>query len=47
MTASKDAAKEGWPTLLAAHAAAWASLWGSDIVVPGQPDLQSWLRGGR
>jgi trehalose/maltose hydrolase-like predicted phosphorylase len=46
VTESQDAAAEGWATLFSAHAAAWAGLWSGDILVPGQADLQSWVRSG-
>lgn len=34
----------GWQALFAANEAAWSPLWDADIDVPGQPDLQAWLR---
>ncbi|KJY43417.1 haloacid dehalogenase [Streptomyces sp. NRRL B-1568] len=43
-TASLRAARRGWDGLLSAHTAAWARLWRSDIEVPGQRDLQAWVR---
>ncbi|QIQ02881.1 glycosyl hydrolase family 65 protein [Streptomyces liangshanensis] len=42
--ASRRAAARGWQGLFAANAAAWAPLWDADVSVPGQPDLQAWLR---
>ena len=42
--ASRRAARSGWDQLLSDHARAWRTLWASDIVVAGQPDLQRWLR---
>jgi trehalose/maltose hydrolase-like predicted phosphorylase len=44
IAASQQAASTGWTTLLAGHAAAWADLWTSDIVVSGRPELQEWIR---
>jgi len=44
VAASQKAAAEGWTSLFADHAAAWADLWQSDITVANQPDLQNWLR---
>ena len=46
VAASQDAAQRGWSALLASHAAAWADLWRSDIVLPDRPDLQAWIRSG-
>lgn len=43
-TASLRAARRGWDALLRAHTAAWARLWRSDIEVPGQRQLQEWIR---
>ncbi|MFB7633724.1 discoidin domain-containing protein [Streptomyces sp. NPDC056149] len=43
-TASRRAADRGWTALTAQHRAAWRALWRSDIEVPGQPALQSWIR---
>ncbi|MGK5728021.1 discoidin domain-containing protein [Streptomyces sp. URMC 124] len=45
--ASQRAARRGWDGLLRAHSAAWARLWRSDIEVPGQRDLQAWVRSSR
>ncbi|MFE3141799.1 discoidin domain-containing protein [Streptomyces scopuliridis] len=42
--AARRAAGRGWPVLFAANEAAWSPLWAADVDVPGQPDLQSWLR---
>jgi trehalose/maltose hydrolase-like predicted phosphorylase len=44
LRASRAAATLGWGALLAADAAAWRRLWRSDVVLPGQPELQSWVR---
>jgi trehalose/maltose hydrolase-like predicted phosphorylase len=44
ISASQQAAATGWSALLAGHAAAWADLWQSDIVVEGRPELQEWIR---
>lgn len=44
--AARRAAAWGWDRLFDRHAAAWDRLWRSDIVVPGRPDLQVWLRSG-
>ena len=44
--ASRAAAARGWRQLLARHALAWRTLWRSDIVVAGRPELQAWVRGG-
>jgi len=46
VTASQTAAAQGWERLLTDHAAAWADLWRSDIVLPDRPDLQAWIRSG-
>jgi trehalose/maltose hydrolase-like predicted phosphorylase len=46
VAASQDAAQQGWSGLLSGHAAAWADLWRSDIVLPDRPDLQTWIRSG-
>ncbi|MFK8906657.1 glycosyl hydrolase family 65 protein, partial [Streptomyces sp. YS-3] len=42
--ASRRAAGRGWEALLRSHTAAWARLWRSDIEVPGQPEMQTWVR---
>ncbi|MFF4605301.1 discoidin domain-containing protein [Streptomyces sp. NPDC001339] len=42
--AAQRAADRGWQALLRAHTTAWARLWRSDIEVPGQRDLQAWVR---
>ena len=44
ISASQGAASAGWNTLFSGHAAAWADLWKSDIVVAGRPELQEWVR---
>jgi trehalose/maltose hydrolase-like predicted phosphorylase len=46
VSASREAAAEGWDRLLARQTAAWDRLWRSDIVIPGHQDLQAWLRSG-
>jgi trehalose/maltose hydrolase-like predicted phosphorylase len=46
VTASQQAADEGWSALSSAHVAAWDALWRSDIVLPDRPDLQQWVRAG-
>ncbi len=43
--ASRAAAALGWRQLLARHALSWRTLWRSDIVVAGRPELQAWVRG--
>lgn len=42
--ASQRAADRGWDALLRSHTAAWSRLWRSDIEVPGQREMQSWVR---
>ncbi|WP_327709057.1 discoidin domain-containing protein [Streptomyces sp. NBC_00464] len=42
--ASRDAARRGWPAVLAENAAVWRRDWAADVSVPGSPDLQKWLR---
>lgn len=44
VAASRRAAGRGWDALFAGHTAAWHKLWRSDIEVPGQGELQSWVR---
>jgi trehalose/maltose hydrolase-like predicted phosphorylase len=46
VSASRQAAEQGWSGLFGDHADAWAELWRSDIVVGGSPDLQAWVRSG-
>jgi trehalose/maltose hydrolase-like predicted phosphorylase len=46
VAASQDAVQQGWPALLSGHAAAWADLWRSDVVMADRPDLQAWVRSG-
>ena len=46
VSASQQAADDGWSALSSAHVAAWDALWRSDIVLPGRPDLQQWVRAG-
>jgi trehalose/maltose hydrolase-like predicted phosphorylase len=46
VSASQTAAAQGWPSVLSGHAAAWADLWRSDVVLPDRPDLQAWIRSG-
>ncbi|MDK0521905.1 discoidin domain-containing protein [Streptomyces sp. ML-6] len=42
--ASRRAARRGWSGVLAANAAAWRRVWAADVLVPGRPELQKWLR---
>ncbi|WP_328719626.1 discoidin domain-containing protein [Streptomyces sp. NBC_00247] len=42
--ASRRAARRGWARMLADSAALWRRDWSSDVLVPGSPDLQRWLR---
>ncbi|WP_327180144.1 discoidin domain-containing protein [Streptomyces sp. NBC_01335] len=42
--ASRRAAGRGWARVLADSAALWRRDWSSDVLVPGSPDLQRWLR---
>ncbi|MFD6530046.1 discoidin domain-containing protein [Streptomyces sp. NPDC060184] len=42
--ASGRAAGRGWARVLADSAAIWHREWSSDVLVPGRPDLQRWLR---
>lgn len=42
--ASLRAAGRGWERVLADSAAVWRRDWSSDVLVPGSPDLQRWLR---
>lgn len=44
--ASTAAAARGWPAVLDEQVGAWRQLWHSDVQVPGDPRLQSWLRSG-
>lgn len=44
VAASQRAAGRGWDALFAGHTAAWRGLWRGDIEVPGQGELQSWVR---
>ncbi|MFI1972151.1 discoidin domain-containing protein [Streptomyces cinnamoneus] len=46
-SASQRAARRGWDGLLRDHVASWARLWRADIEVPGQRDLQAWVRSAR
>lgn len=43
--AAQRAVRTGWAKLLAETSAAWRARWRGDIEVPGQPDLQTWVRG--
>ncbi|MFI1964946.1 discoidin domain-containing protein [Streptomyces pathocidini] len=47
VAASQRAADRGWDALFEANAAAWDQLWRGDIEVPGQPELQAWVRSAR
>ncbi|MGW2178817.1 discoidin domain-containing protein [Streptomyces sp. NPDC001732] len=42
--ASRRAARRGWAGVLAANAEAWRRVWAADVLVPGRPELQKWLR---
>ncbi|WP_327268394.1 discoidin domain-containing protein [Streptomyces sp. NBC_01218] len=42
--ASRRAARRGWDRVLADSTALWRRAWSSDVLVPGAPDLQRWLR---
>ncbi|MGW1462783.1 discoidin domain-containing protein [Streptomyces sp. NPDC002308] len=42
--ASRRAAGRGWARVLADSTAVWRRDWSSDVLVPGSPDLQRWLR---
>ncbi|MFF1920634.1 discoidin domain-containing protein [Streptomyces sp. NPDC058221] len=42
--ASLRAARLGWSALVGENAAAWRRDWAADVLVPGSPDLQKWLR---
>ncbi|MFF3953314.1 discoidin domain-containing protein [Streptomyces sp. NPDC001890] len=42
--AARRAGRRGWSGVLTANAAAWRRAWAADILVPGSPDLQKWLR---
>ncbi|MFF8915487.1 discoidin domain-containing protein [Streptomyces sp. NPDC015032] len=42
--ASRRAARRGWSGVLDANAAAWRRAWAADVLVPGSPELQKWLR---
>lgn len=42
--ASRRAARLGWSAVLDENAAAWRRDWSADVLVPGSPDLQKWLR---
>ncbi|MCH6160422.1 glycosyl hydrolase family 65 protein [Streptomyces marispadix] len=44
LAASRRAAARGWERTHSAHTAAWKRLWRSDVLVPGRPGLQRWLR---
>ncbi|MEU0507470.1 discoidin domain-containing protein [Nocardia sp. NPDC005998] len=43
--AAQRAVRSGWAELLADTSAAWRERWRGDIEVPGQPDVQTWVRG--
>ncbi|MEV8454011.1 glycosyl hydrolase family 65 protein [Streptomyces sp. NPDC052095] len=45
--AARRAARRGWSGVLAANAAAWRRDLSADIAVPGDPELQKWLRAAR
>ncbi|MFI1395228.1 discoidin domain-containing protein [Streptomyces sp. NPDC020681] len=42
--AARRAAGRGWHALLHANTEAWSALWTSDVLTPGEPQLQTWLR---
>ncbi|MFB6818011.1 glycosyl hydrolase family 65 protein [Streptomyces sp. NPDC056347] len=42
--AARRAARRGWSGVLSANAAAWRRDWAADVTVPGDPELQKWLR---
>jgi trehalose/maltose hydrolase-like predicted phosphorylase len=44
VSASRNAAGQGWGAVFADHAAAWSDLWQSDVTVANHPDLQDWVR---
>jgi trehalose/maltose hydrolase-like predicted phosphorylase len=44
VSASRNAAGQGWGAVFTDHAAAWSDLWQSDVTVPNRPDLQDWVR---
>ncbi|WP_051182769.1 discoidin domain-containing protein [Nocardia vinacea] len=43
--AARRAADKGWPRLLADTAAVWRTLWRGEVVIPDDPEIQSWVRG--
>ncbi|MEV6275521.1 discoidin domain-containing protein [Nocardia sp. NPDC051832] len=45
LTFARAAAHKGWTELLGQSAAIWRDLWRGDIATPGDPELQSWIRG--
>ncbi|KQX36150.1 haloacid dehalogenase [Streptomyces sp. Root63] len=42
--AAHRAARRGWDRIFAANEAAWREAWSADVLVPGDPGLQGWLR---
>ncbi|WP_433572316.1 discoidin domain-containing protein [Streptomyces sp. CA-251247] len=42
--AARRAADRGWRQLMDANSAAWSTLWAADVLTPGRPELQTWLR---
>ncbi|MFD4335647.1 discoidin domain-containing protein [Streptomyces anulatus] len=42
--AAHRAARRGWDRVFAANEAAWREAWSADVLVPGDPELQGWLR---
>ncbi|WP_406246924.1 discoidin domain-containing protein [Streptomyces anulatus] len=42
--AAHRAARRGWDRVFAANEAAWREAWSADVLVPGDPGLQGWLR---
>ncbi|MDX3595035.1 discoidin domain-containing protein [Streptomyces sp. ID03-2B] len=42
--AAHRAARRGWDRVFAANEAAWREAWSADVLVPGDRELQGWLR---
>ncbi|MFJ9622132.1 glycosyl hydrolase family 65 protein [Streptomyces sp. NPDC101181] len=42
--AAHRAARLGWDRVFAANEAAWREAWSADVLTPGSPELQGWLR---
>ncbi|MGW8885965.1 discoidin domain-containing protein [Streptomyces sp. NPDC055749] len=45
LAAATGAAGDGWTKILDEHTDAWAELWRTEIKVPGQDRMQSWING--